>query len=113
VAVGIMHCASVELSAMLGGMLAARREGPMIAFPVVKMMIYMPIKVFRTVKPRSRADKNAARKPLRSVITIGRAVIGRNLVISIRTNRWLSDADCNLCMRFLRGSQQKSRRYRH
>jgi len=108
VAVDIMHCLSVELCSVLRRMLTARRKGPVIAMSVVEVMIYVPVKVFRPVKPGSRADKNAARKPFRSVVTVWRAVIRRNLVIAIRTNRGLSDADCNLCIRFLRRSKQKA-----
>ena len=113
VAVDIMHRLSVELRAVLGWVLIARREIPMVAMPVVKMMIYMPIKVFRPVEPRPRANKKAARKPLGSVVAIWRAVIRRSLIIAIRTNRRLSDTDCNLCIRFLRGTDQASHRQRH
>jgi hypothetical protein len=41
-----MHCLSMELCAVLGWMLAARRVGPMIAMPVVEMMIHVPVKMF-------------------------------------------------------------------
>jgi len=110
VAVDIVHRLSMELCAMFGWMLTARREGPMIAMPVVEVMIYVPVKVFRSVKPWPRADKNAARKPFRPVVTVWRAIVRRSLVIAIRTNRWLADADCNLCIRSLRGSKYTARR---
>ncbi len=46
----IVHRTSVELLAVLSRMLATRREGSMIAVPVIEMMIYVPVKVFRAVK---------------------------------------------------------------
>ena len=112
-AVDIMHRVSVKLCAMLGWMLAARREAPVIAMSVVEMMVYVPVKVFWPVKPRSRTNENTARKPLGSVVTVRRAVIRRSLIIAIRTNRRLSDTDCNLCIRFPRGTEQTSRSHRH
>ena len=59
-AVNIMHGLAVEFCTAFGRMLAARREATVISMPVVEVMIYVPVKVFRPVKPRSRADKNAA-----------------------------------------------------
>jgi hypothetical protein len=105
----IMHCISMELSAVLSGTRAARGEPPMVAVAKVQMMIDVPIKMFRPVEPRSRANEYAARKPLRAIVTIRRAVIRRNLVVPVRTNRGLSDAYGNLCMSLLSGSQQKTR----
>jgi hypothetical protein len=105
VAMDIMHRVPVELCAMLSRMLAAGRQGAVIALSIVEVMIYVPVKVFRPVKPGSRADKNAARKPLWPVVAVWRAIIRGNLVIAIGTNRRLSDTDCNLCIRFSRGSE--------
>ncbi len=102
----IVHGASVELHPVLRWMLAARRHRAVIALAVIEVMIYVPIKVGWAVKPGSRADEHAARKPFRSVVTIRRAVIRRNLVIAIRTNRRFTDTDCNLCIRFSRGCEQ-------
>jgi hypothetical protein len=45
VAVDIMHRFSVELCAMLDRMFAACWKRPVIAFPVIQMMIYVPVKV--------------------------------------------------------------------
>ena len=110
---GIMHCISMELSAVLSGLCAARGERPMIALAIVQMMIDVPVKMFRSVEPRSRAKEYTARKPHRAVVTVRRAVIRRSLIIAIRTNRRLSDTDCNLCIRFPRGTEQTSRSHRH
>jgi len=113
VAMEIMHCVSMELSAVLSGMLAARGERPVVAVAIVEMMIDVPVEMFRPVEPRSRANEYAARKPLRAIVTIRRAVIRRSLVVSVRANRRLSDAYGNLCMSLLRGSHQNTRSNRH
>ena len=112
-AVNIMHRVSVKLCPALGWMFSPCWKRPVIAVSIVEMMVYMPVKVLWAVKPRSRADENTARKPLRSVVTVRRAVIRRSLIIAIRTNRRLSDTDCNLCIRFSRGSEQTSRSHRY
>lgn len=111
--VDIVHCIAVELRAMLGRMFAARREASVVAMAVIEMMIYVPIEMLRPVKPGSRADEDAARKPFGSIVAVWRAVIGWSLVIAVRTNRWLADADCNLCMRFLRWDKQTTGRHSH
>jgi hypothetical protein len=113
VAMGIMHCISVELSAVLSRTLAARGECPMIALAIVQMMIDVPVKMFRPMEPRSRAKEYAARKPHRAVVTIRRAVIRRSLIVPVRTNRRFSDAYCNLSVSFLSGSEQNARSNRN
>jgi hypothetical protein len=111
-AVDIMHVLSMELCTALGQMLAARWHGPMITMPVIVIMIYVAVKVFRPVKPWSRADKKAARKPLGSIVAVRRAVIGRDLIIAIRAYRRHSDTDCNLCIRLSCRREQKTRSHR-
>jgi len=100
----IMHSLAVKLRTVFSRMLPARRHGPVIAMAVVEMMVDMSVKMFRSVEPGSRSDKYTARKPLGAVVTVWRAVIRGLLVISIRTNRRLSNTDCNLCISFLNGS---------
>jgi hypothetical protein len=95
-AVSVMHGGTVKLRTMIGHMLSPRRERPMITFPVVQMMVYVAIEMFRSVKPRSCPDKHATRKPLRPVVAIRSAIIRRDLVVAIRTNRSWSNFDGNL-----------------
>jgi hypothetical protein len=105
----IMHCISMELSAVLSGSLAARWERPVVAVAIVEMMIDVPVKAFRPVEPRSCANEYAARKPHRAVVTIRRTVIRRSLIVPVRTNRRLSDAYANLSISPLSGSEQNTR----
>ena len=112
-AMGVMHCTSMELCAVLSGTLVARGERPMVALAKVQIMIDVPVKMFGPVEPRSRADEYPARKPFRAIVTIRRAVIRRDLVVPVWTNRGLSDAYGNLCTNLLSGSQQNTRGNRH
>jgi hypothetical protein len=108
VSMGIMHCFSMELSAVLNRTLAARGERPVVALAIVKIVIDVSVKVFASVEPRSRANKYASRKPLRAIVTIRRAVVRRNLVVPVRTNRGLPDAYGNLCISLSGGSQKNT-----
>ena len=109
----IMHRISMELSAVLSGTFAASGERPVVAVAIVEMMIDVPVKAFGSVEPRSRADEYAAREPLRAIVTVRRAIIRRNLVVSVRANRRLSDAYGNLCISPVNGSQQNTRSDHH
>src|SRR5579863_6889131 len=71
-------------------------------------MVDMPVEITRPAVPRSGADKYSVREPLRAIITIWSAVVGRNLVISIRTNRGFANADRNLCGSVPRDSHEKA-----
>jgi len=104
--VRIMHLMSVKFGAMIRRVLPARREMAMIAVAIVEGMIHMPMEVVRTVEPGTRSNKHSARKPLRPIIPIRRAVIRRNLVISIRTDRRLADLHSDLSRSLIAGHQK-------
>ncbi len=80
----VVHGLAVELSALLRGMLAARRETPAIAFAVIEAVIHVSVEMIPSVKPRSRADKDAAAVPFRSVISVGSALIRRLFIVAVR-----------------------------
>jgi hypothetical protein len=92
----IVHGLPMEFLPMLSRVLTARRETTVVPLPVIQVVIHMPIKMVRSMEPRTRANKYTTRKPLRPIIPIRRAVIRRNLVISIRTNRRFADLHSNL-----------------
>jgi hypothetical protein len=89
----VMHRLAVKVRAAIGWVLAARRHWPVIALAVIEVMIDVPVKMIRPMKPRTRADEYAAGKPLWAVVAIGSAVIGRSLVVPVRADRRLSNAD--------------------
>jgi hypothetical protein len=100
----IMHGVPVKLGTVLSGMLVPRGERAVVSLAIVEVMVHVPVEVLRSMEPGSGTDEYATREPLRAIVTIGRAIIRRSLVISVRTNRRFSDADCNLCIRLLDGS---------
>jgi hypothetical protein len=60
VAMRIMSRLTVKLSAVLGRMLASRRESAAISLSKVEMMIHVAVEVFRPVEPRARPYKYPA-----------------------------------------------------
>jgi hypothetical protein len=78
---------------MFHWMLASRWIRSAIALAKVEMMINVSIEMLRPVEPGSSPDEYTTREPLRAIVAIRRAVIGGNLVVSIRTNRRRSDID--------------------
>jgi hypothetical protein len=63
----------------------------MIAVVRMEVIIYMPAKSFRSVKPRTHADKYAAVEPLRPVVAVRRAIVGCGVIVSIGTIRGWPD----------------------
>jgi hypothetical protein len=56
-------------------------------------MIHMPVEVIWSVEKRARTDKHSSREPFRAIVTIWGAVVGRDLVISIRADGGAGDTD--------------------
>lgn len=82
--------------------LASPRERPMVTVVRIEVIVYVTAKMFRPMEPRSRSNKDTARKPFRSVVSVGRACIRRIIKIPIRTNRRCSDRHTELrrgCLR--------------
>ena len=94
----IMHRLAMELPALGNRMLTPRRIRSMIALPVVKMMVYMTVEMIGAMKPRSGSNKHTARKPLRTVISVRRAVVRRSFIVAVRAYRRRTDLNGNLCM---------------
>ena len=105
----IVHCLTVKLSAVFRRGRAAGRETPVVALAIVELMIDVPVEMIRPVVPRASADEySATAEPLGSIIAIRSAIVRRSLVIPVWANRCYSDVDCNLCIRFISGSEQKT-----
>ena len=81
VAVRVMHCLAVKFRAVFRWMFTARRKTSMVALAIVEMMIDVSVEVIRPVVPRSRADENTARKPLRAIVTIWGTTIRRTFIV--------------------------------
>src|SRR5665213_292388 len=65
--------------------LADPRRGAFISVRRMEAVIYMAPEVFRAMKPRSGADKDAVVEPLRAVVAGGSTPIRRDVIITIRT----------------------------
>jgi hypothetical protein len=112
-AMWVVHCLAMKLCPVFRWMLAARGRGPVIAFAIVEMMIDVSVEMLRPVVPGSRADEYTAREPLRTIVAVRSTVVRSSLVVPVRTNWWLSNADRNLRAGVMRGSQEKARGNSH
>jgi len=56
----IVHGITVKLTTILRRMFAASRRRPVVALPIVEMMIDMAVKILRPVEPRPSSDEEAA-----------------------------------------------------
>ena len=109
----VVHGLAMEFCAVFRRMLAAGWEAAVVALPVVQVVIHMPVKMVPTVKPWSRADEDTAVVPLRAVIPVRRALIGRSFVIAIRAFRLRADFDRYLRRRLGRRRQEQTGHNRH
>jgi hypothetical protein len=110
-----MHCLAVKFRSVLPGVLAACRKATVVALAIVEMMIDVSIEMITAVIPRSRPYERAARVPLRTIVTIGGAVVRGTFVIPVRASRRYSDVDRNLrwrvvgcCQKQTCGNRRKS-----
>lgn len=109
----IAHLISLEVRSInsLGGFgtLATFRQLALVTVIGMEMSIYMTSEVISAVKPRADANKYAIRKPFRTIVTGRSAVIGRNIIVSIRTIGRRSHFDRNLSLRHGSGCQKTER----
>lgn len=89
------------------GMLATSRERPSITEARIVIVVDVPTEANRSMEPRAGTDKDAANKPLRSVITEWRALVGGVVEVAVWANRRYSNADRDLC-RALLGSRDEA-----
>jgi hypothetical protein len=84
---------TVKIPSMFCRVFPPRRKPAVVSLAVIVVMINVSVKMFRPMEPGASPDEYAAREPLRSIIAIGRAIIGRNLIVSVRTHGRRTDAD--------------------
>src|ERR1700678_3814277 len=93
-AASIAHFIALEqawVSAFRGRLFAHLRRWPGIAVMRVKGVIYIAAEFVFTVEPRTHADEDAASEPLRTIVAVGNAAIGRVVIVAVRAIR--SDRD--------------------
>ena len=69
------------------GSFAPARAITSVSKPRIEAAIHVCVETHWAVEPGSRADEDSTHKPLRPVITEGRAVIGGVVVVPVRTDR--------------------------
>ena len=104
----IVHRLPVKLSTVIPWPFTAGRHRAVVTLAIVKLMIDMAVEMIRAVVPGAGADEDTATEPLGPIIAIRSAIVRRSLVIPVWANRCYSDVDCNLCIRFISGSEQKT-----
>jgi hypothetical protein len=109
----VMHRLAMEFCAVIRRVLAAVWVATVIALPVVQVVIHMAVKMLAAMKPRPRADEDAAGVPLRPVIPVRCALIRRSFVVTIRAIRLHADFDRYLRRRLGRRRQEQTGRNRH
>jgi len=82
------------------GFLTASWLGAVIAVLRMEMVIYVAVEACRAVKPRASADEDATGKPLGAVVAVGGAIVGRDVIVTVRTFRRDADVDLYLSLRF-------------
>jgi len=88
VAAPITHFISFEVGYLIEtlsrlGPVADVRHWTFVAVVGMKAVIYVASEVFRTVIPLARANEDAAAKPLRAVVAVGRAGIRSVVVVPV------------------------------
>ncbi len=110
VAAAIAHFVSFEAhrfnSLVWLWLIANLGRGTLIAVIRMETVIYVAGELLSTMKPGPGADEDSTGKPLRTVVSIGSARIGGDVIVTIRTIRGHSDTDfdTDLCVRFGCGS---------
>jgi len=80
------------------GLLTTLRHGSLIAVFRMKFVIHVANEAFGAMKPWAGANEDTPIEPFRSVVAIGRASIGRHVIVTIRTVGGYSDLDANLSL---------------
>lgn len=69
----------------------------------MEAVIDMAVEALRAMKPWACADENPAGKPLGTIIAIGCAIVGCDVIVAVRTFGGDSDVDGYLSLRFRSG----------
>jgi anti-sigma-K factor RskA len=104
VAVSVTHLVAMEVFHVFGMKISARGFSTGMVWSVIAMLrvvvvVYVTVEVIRAVKPGTRPDEETAAEPLRAVVAVGSAVVGRGFVVAIRAHRSRADVDADLGLR--------------
>jgi hypothetical protein len=96
VASPIPRLVSVEVVELL---LPASRQRSDVAVMRIIAVVDVAVEAARTVKPGASSDEQAASKPVGPIVTVGSAVIGGVVEVSVGAHRRDTDVDGNLSRR--------------
>ena len=82
------------------GLLATGWPGAVIAVLWMEMVIHVAVEAGRAMKPWASTNEDATDKPLRAVIAVGGAIVGRDVIVAVGTYRLNADVDLYLSLRF-------------
>jgi hypothetical protein len=81
---------------------AAMRVVAAISVMPIEVVVHMTPEISTPMEPGACSDKDTAREPLGAIVTIGRALVGRVIEISVRAFRRWADLHGNLSVQFVR-----------
>ena len=103
VAATVTHFVSAEVIERLVSTFGMRTG---IAMVRIEAVINMAVKFAWTVEPWAGSDENAAVEPLRSVVSVWRAVVRCDVIVTVRARRLWSDIDGDLSACRARNAQR-------
>jgi hypothetical protein len=95
----VAHFVSLEMRDVVdrpGRPFAVCRIRTMVSVVRIEVIVYMPMKIGGSMKPRANTDEDAVDEPRGAVISIRRTIVGCVIVISIGTIRRRADGDRDL-----------------
>ncbi len=93
VALAIMRLVCLEV---VEGLCPAWGQRSMVAVVRIVAIVDMAIKAVRTVEPGAGADEHPTGKPIRPIVTVGRAIVRRVIKVPVGAYRRHSNVDRNL-----------------
>jgi len=64
----------------------------------MEAVVNVTMEALRTVEPRTRTDEDAAIEPLGAIVTVGRAVVGWDVIVAVRAVGGDPDVDADLSL---------------
>jgi hypothetical protein len=103
VAASITHLVPVEV---IEGPFSTLRMGTNVSMMRIEAVINVPVEVARAVEPRACSDEHPTAEPLRTIVSVRRAVVRGIVIEAIRTGRLGSDIDRDLSRCGTRNARQ-------
>lgn len=105
VAASITHFVAFEVGDMTDGLscfgpVTAGGMRAVVSVVGMEMIIDVAVETLGAMKPGAGADEDATSKPLRAIIAVGSAIVGRNVIVAVGAHRRNSDIYGNLSLRF-------------